>query len=50
MLLSGSVGEEVSMTHAQAIIIEWIATAFVASVSFALGWHAANRRRGHSGR
>jgi hypothetical protein len=50
MLLSGPVGEEVEMTHAQAIIIEWIAISFVAAISFALGWYASNRRRGQSRR
>lgn len=38
------------MTHAQAIVIEWIATALVASVSFALGWYAASRRHRQSRR
>jgi hypothetical protein len=50
MLSSAPVGEEVAMTHAQAIAIEWIAAALVACVSFALGWYAANRRHRQSRR
>jgi hypothetical protein len=39
---------EVSMS--EAIILEGATVAAVAAVSFALGWYAANRRRGQSRR